>query len=56
MEPSNPWLRFFVGLVVAAIAIRVTVELIRPVLGFLITAIVIVGLVIVARWWRANRW
>jgi hypothetical protein len=55
MEPSNIWLRFCVGLVAAAIAMRVAVELIRPVLGFLVGAIVVVGLALVVRWWR-NRW
>ena len=55
MAPSNPWLRFFVGLVAAAIAVRVAVELIRPVLGFLVGAIVVVGLALLVRWWR-NRW
>lgn len=56
MEPSNPWLRLFVGIVSAAIAIRIAVELIRPVLGFLIGAIALAGLLLAVRWWRQNRW
>ena len=56
MEPSSPWLRFLAAIVFAAIAIRVTVELIRPVLGLLLAAVVIAGLLIVIRWWRNNRW
>jgi hypothetical protein len=56
MEPSNPWLRFFAGIVCAAIAIRVALDLIRPVLGVLAAVLAMAGVVIAVRWWRNNRW
>jgi hypothetical protein len=55
MTPSNPWLRFFAGLVAAAVAIRVIVELLEPVLPFLIGAMVLIGVLQIHRWWH-NRW
>ena len=56
MNTSNPWLRLAAGIVAVAIALRVAVELITPVLGFLIGAIALVGVLLLVRWWRANRW
>ncbi|HEX3454622.1 MAG TPA: hypothetical protein VHS03_08355 [Gaiellaceae bacterium] len=56
MEPSNPWLRFFVGIVCAAIAIRVAIDVIRPVFGLLLVALALVGAVLLVRWWRNGRW
>lgn len=56
MNSSSPWVRFFAGIVFAAIAIRVAVMLIAPVLGYLLAAAAIVGVVVLVRWWRNNRW
>jgi hypothetical protein len=56
MNPERLWFRLFAGIVVAAVAIRVAVDLIRPIAGFLIAAIALVGAVVLARWWRNNRW
>jgi hypothetical protein len=56
MEPSSPWVRFFAGIVCAAIAIRVALDLIRPVLGVLVVVLAIAGVIVVVRWWRNNRW
>ncbi len=56
MNPSSPWLRFFAGIVAAALAIRVAVALIEPVLGVVIGAVVLAGLVTLIRWWRNTRW
>jgi hypothetical protein len=53
---SNPLLRLAAGIVAVAIALRVAVELISPVMGFLIGAVAIVGVVLMVRWWRNNRW
>ena len=55
MTPTNPWLRFFAGVVAAAIAIRVVVELLVPILGYLIAAAAVVGIVVLVRWWRTTR-
>lgn len=55
MNPQNPWLRFFAGVVAVALAIRVSIDLLRPVLGYLIALTVIVGFFVVLRWWN-NRW
>ena len=55
MNPSSPWLRFLAGIVVTAIAIRVAIEMIEPVLPFLIAAVAIAGVIVLVRWWR-NRW
>lgn len=56
MNGSNPWLRFAGGIIAIAIAVRLAVELITPILGFLIGAIAVIGLLVILRWWRANRW
>ena len=56
MSPQSPWIRFFAGIVAAAIAIRLVIDLLRPVLGYLIAAIVIAGLIVLVRWWRSSRW
>ena len=50
-----PWLRFFAGIVAVAVAIRLTVELLRPVLPVLVVATVVFGAVRVVSWWR-GRW
>jgi hypothetical protein len=42
--------------IAAAVAIRIAVELIRPVFGFLLAALAVAGLVVLVRWWRNNRW
>jgi hypothetical protein len=56
MNPSNPWLRFFAGMLGAAIAIRLTVELLRPIFPFLVGALTVAAALIVWRWWRNSRW
>ncbi len=55
MNPSNPWLRFVFGIVAVAVAIRLTVELLRPVLPLLAVATVALGALRVVGWWR-GRW
>ena len=55
MNPESPWFRFIVGLVMAAIAIRIVVDLIRPILPYLAGGIMLVGAFQLARWWR-DRW
>jgi hypothetical protein len=55
VNPQNPWLRFLAGVVAVAVAIRVTIDLLRPVLGYLIALLVIAGFFVVLRWWN-NRW
>jgi hypothetical protein len=55
MTPQSPWLRFFAGIVAVAVAIRVSIDLIRPVLGYLIAIVVILGFLVAVRWW-SNRW
>ncbi len=56
LNTSSPWLRFLAGIVAAAVAIRLTVELLRPVIPYLVVAIAIFGVVQLVRWWRNNRW
>jgi len=55
VNPSNPWLRFFFGIVAVAVGIRLTYELLRPVLPLLAVATVVFGAVRVVGWWR-GRW
>ena len=55
MTPQNPWLRFLASVVGVALAIRVAIDLLRPVIGYLIALTVIVGFFVVLRWWN-NRW
>jgi hypothetical protein len=56
MNPSNPWFRLFAGMVAAAVAIRLTVELLRPIFAYLVGAIALAAGLIVWRWWRNARW
>lgn len=55
MNPQNPIIRVLVGLVAAAVAIRVIFDLLAPVFPYLLAAIVLFDLVQIARWWR-DRW
>lgn len=55
MTPQSPWVRFVAGLVAIALAIRVSIDLLRPVLGYLIALAVIAGILVAIRWW-SNRW
>jgi uncharacterized membrane protein YvlD (DUF360 family) len=55
VNPGNPWLRFTVGVVAAAIAIRMIVDLLRPILPILTLLLVALGLFQIVRWWR-SRW
>ena len=56
MNPSSPWLRAIVGIVAVAVAIRLAVDLLRPIAGFLLAAVAIAGVIVAIRWWRNNRW
>ena len=55
MNPSNPWLRFFFGLVAVAVAIRVTWLLIKPELPAIVVVVVAIGIVRAISWYR-GRW
>jgi hypothetical protein len=55
VTPTNTWLRFMAGIVATVVAIRLVVELLRPVLPVLIVATVVFGAVRVVCWWR-GRW
>jgi hypothetical protein len=52
---NNPYMRFLAGIVAAVVAIRLVVELLRPVLPVLAVATVVFGVVRVVGWWR-RRW
>ena len=56
MNASNPLLRFAVGVLAVVIALRLAIDLIRPIVGWLVACLVLVGLVVLVRWWRVNRW
>jgi hypothetical protein len=56
MNPTNPWFRLFAGILAAAIALRLAVEILRPTLPFLIVAAALVGGVQIVRWWRGSGW
>jgi hypothetical protein len=47
--------RFAVALVGIALAIRLAIDLIAPVAGYVLVTLALAGIVITARWWR-NRW
>ena len=55
MSPQSPWARFLFGIVAVAVAIRVTIDLLRPVLGYLVALVAIAGVFVAIRWWN-NRW
>jgi hypothetical protein len=56
VNPSSPWVRFLVAVVGTALAIRIALDLIAPVFSYLLAVIALVGVVLVVRWWRNNRW
>ncbi len=56
MNTSNPLLRFAAGLLAVVIALRLAVDLIRPIAGWLVAGLLVIGLVLLVRWWRLNRW
>ena len=56
MSPSSPWVRLLAGLVAIAIALRLVVDLLRPVAGCLLVGMAIAGVVLLVRWWRNDRW
>lgn len=55
MNPNNPYIRILAGFVAIAVAIRVIFDLLAPVFPYLLAAIVVFGVVQIARWWR-DRW
>ena len=56
VNTSNPLLRFAVGVLAVVVALRLAVDLIRPVAGWLVAGVLLFGLVVLVRWWRLNRW
>lgn len=55
MTPHSPWLRFLAGVVAVAVAIRLTYELLQPVLPALAVLAVVVAIVRLVGWYR-ERW
>lgn len=55
MKPDSPWLRFLAGIVAVAVAIRLTYELVRPVLPLLAVIVSLVAIVRLVGWCR-GRW
>jgi len=55
MTPDSPWMRFLAGIVAVAVAIRLTYELLRPVLPALLVLAVVIAIARVAAWYR-GRW
>lgn len=55
MNPTNPILRFFFGVVLVAVAIRVSWLLIQPALPVIVAVLVVLGIVRAISWYR-GRW
>jgi hypothetical protein len=55
LNPSNPWFRFWVGIVAVAIALRIAYEIVRPVLPLVLVVVLGIVLVRAFRWYR-ERW
>jgi hypothetical protein len=55
VNTSSPWVRFVVAIVGVALAIRVAIDLVRPVFVYVLAAMAVVGTVVMVRWW-CNRW
>jgi hypothetical protein len=55
VSPTDPWVRFLLGLLAVAITLRLIVELLRPVVPFLLAAIAVIGAICLIQWWRNNR-
>jgi type IV secretory pathway component VirB8 len=51
----DTWVRFFFGLLLAAIVINVAVALIKPAVPYVIVIAAVIGAFQIARWWR-ERW
>jgi len=56
VNTSNTLLRFAAGVVAVVVALRVAIDLLRPIAPWLLAAALIIAIVAFARWWRANRW
>ena len=52
---NNPLVRLAVGVLAVAVALHFAWLLIRPLLPFLAGGAVLVGLIVLVRWWR-DRW
>ena len=55
MTPDSPWLRFLAGIVGVAVAIRLTYELLLPVLPALLVIVALVAVGSLVGWYR-GRW
>ena len=55
MRPDSPWLRFLAAIVAVAVAIRLTYELLQPVIPALLVLAVIVAIARLVAWYR-GRW
>lgn len=54
-SPHNPWIRLFVGVFLGAIALQLIIEIIRPLVPYMLAVILIIVIVAAVRWWR-DRW
>ena len=55
MKPDSPWLRFLAGILAVAVAIRLTYELLRPVIPALLVLAIILAIARLVAWYR-GRW
>jgi hypothetical protein len=55
MTPHSPWLRLLAGVVAVALAVRLTYELLQPVIPALLVVAVVVTIARAVAWYR-ERW
>jgi len=56
VNASNALLRFALGLVAVLVALRLAIDVIRPIAGWLVAGLLLAGVLVLVRWWRLNRW
>lgn len=53
--PHEPWVRWIVTIIGAAIVLQLVVDLLRPLLPYIVAVLAIGAVVVGVKWWR-NRW
>ena len=53
--PHNPWVRVIVTIFLGAVALQLLVDVVRPLLPYIVAVALLIGVLWAARWWR-DRW
>ena len=51
----SPWVRLIVTIFLGAVALQLIVDVVRPLVPYIVAVAVLIGVVWAVRWWR-DRW